>query len=548
MAAQVISIVQRLRPPPVRDWSPQEMAEFYRVESALLQAGLALESERGISDEGDPWFCFCRQDTGEVFIHFARVDGQYVVDGAAFAAPARGRDFGALVRDLIGRHPLSAVRRPQGNVHLHPAALLIALVGAAFFQSGHAKAAEAPGHEGDSGAPAKPEGRRGLLINVGAAPLPTTGEPGRTVALDPAEVAAILTGVAIGLGEATAAAQRTAVPASAPTPSALQGFMAHTAIAPDPAPPVSGRPSTLSTLSGAETRAALTVVAAFTDLARLKVAAAVLAPVASHAPATVGVEAAPAALAAPATSAPSAPATSETPPPRPVLLVTLAEGPLPQVAAVALATADGAFGKVEASRLMHVDTLPAFLASLILRGEILEVAAPPASATPPAGSLTPPAVGAPDPLHDAAGQPPHTGAGGHDDAAPPPATPSGAAGDAGAADSAPPAPAAPPAAVVQPPAPAPAEVAPVPAPATPAVPVVPHHDPKIDAFILDFVTKVTRVAVVVSDHEVVFYDPHITEVLKPGEILDSITWKLGDGSSVSLVGLASDLHGYHGVG
>ena len=142
MAAQVFSFAAaRSREPLSRDWSRQELAEFYRVESALLQAGLQLEGERGLSDEGDPWFVFCRADTGEVFIHFARVDGVYVVDGAAFAVPARGRDFGALVRDLIASHPLATVRRPGSNIMLHPAALLIALVGAAFFHSGKAHAA-----------------------------------------------------------------------------------------------------------------------------------------------------------------------------------------------------------------------------------------------------------------------------------------------------------------------------------------------------------------------------------------------------------------------
>ena len=29
------------------DWSSREMAEFYRVESALIQAGLKIDTERG---------------------------------------------------------------------------------------------------------------------------------------------------------------------------------------------------------------------------------------------------------------------------------------------------------------------------------------------------------------------------------------------------------------------------------------------------------------------------------------------------------------------
>lgn len=165
MVAQVLPFFPRPEPQ-ARDWTQQELAEFYRVESALLQAGVQLESDRGLSDEGDPWFIFCRGDTGDVFIHFARIDGVYVVDGAAFEAPVRGPDFGALVRQLIGRYPLAKIREARSsNVFVHPAALLIALVGAAFFNAGDARAAEA-------GEP-REGGRRASLIlasNASAAP------------------------------------------------------------------------------------------------------------------------------------------------------------------------------------------------------------------------------------------------------------------------------------------------------------------------------------------------------------------------------------------
>jgi hypothetical protein len=44
------------RPPKSSDWNQQELSDFYRVESALLQGGLSVTTDRGISDEGDPWF------------------------------------------------------------------------------------------------------------------------------------------------------------------------------------------------------------------------------------------------------------------------------------------------------------------------------------------------------------------------------------------------------------------------------------------------------------------------------------------------------------
>ena len=132
MVAQVVSFFNRVRATP--DWSQQELAEFYRVEAALIQAGIQVETDRGLSDEGDPWFIFCRAEDGEVVIHFARYDGQYIIAGPAYEGIARGRDFAALTRDLISRHPLVQPRGPtkKNNVVLHPAAFLIAIVGTAF--------------------------------------------------------------------------------------------------------------------------------------------------------------------------------------------------------------------------------------------------------------------------------------------------------------------------------------------------------------------------------------------------------------------------------
>ncbi len=74
MSAEVFSLFGRRRATP-RDWSTPEIAEFYRVEAALLQAGLRVTSDRGLTDEGDPWFIFCRAEDDEVIIHLARIDG-----------------------------------------------------------------------------------------------------------------------------------------------------------------------------------------------------------------------------------------------------------------------------------------------------------------------------------------------------------------------------------------------------------------------------------------------------------------------------------------
>lgn len=154
MAAQIVSIFQRQprQAPASNDWTQQELAEFYRVESALIRAGLSIETDRGMSDEDEPWFVFLRAEDGEVVIHFARIDGEYLIAGPAYERVARGFDFNGLVRNMIARHPLIQPRRRDGNVFMHPAALLIAIVGTAFFKTGEAKAMD----EGKAPAARKP--------------------------------------------------------------------------------------------------------------------------------------------------------------------------------------------------------------------------------------------------------------------------------------------------------------------------------------------------------------------------------------------------------
>ena len=145
MAAQVVSFFRQIKPS--YNWTQRELAEFYRVEGALIQAGLRLETDRGVTDEGDPWFVFCHLEGGDVFIHFARINGEYIAVGASLERVVRGNDFPALVQEMLNAPAFSMAKaRNHSNIFLHPTALLIALVGGAFFHSNNAKAAELSRH------------------------------------------------------------------------------------------------------------------------------------------------------------------------------------------------------------------------------------------------------------------------------------------------------------------------------------------------------------------------------------------------------------------
>lgn len=167
--AQVFSF---FRQPAPRDWSPQDIAEFYRVELVLIQAGLRITSARGLSDEGDPWFVFCRAEDDEVIVHFARIDGSYVISSPAYCNNAVGRDFRSLVRGLIESHPMLQLRPRGDNLFLHPSALLVVLVATALFKLSPAAAATPAAPDGADTAAVRLRGGGLAVVPVpGLAPL-----------------------------------------------------------------------------------------------------------------------------------------------------------------------------------------------------------------------------------------------------------------------------------------------------------------------------------------------------------------------------------------
>ena len=127
---------------------------------------MKISTDRGVSDEGDPWFVFCREEGGDPVVHFARIDGQYIIASPAYKGVARGLDFRSMVQDLISRHKLAPVHKEQkSNIFMHPAALLVIVVGTAFFKTpGEARADEA--HKKDA-APNTADGSGDSVTHVG---------------------------------------------------------------------------------------------------------------------------------------------------------------------------------------------------------------------------------------------------------------------------------------------------------------------------------------------------------------------------------------------
>ena len=120
------------QPPKKRWWNNQELAEFYRVSDIMAHAGLKVESESGVSDEGEPWFAFVRADTEEVIAHFAKIDDVFIAVSSVTQDIYRGSDVRDLINQLLERHPLMTPPSNNGRVVLHPRMVLVAFVAAAF--------------------------------------------------------------------------------------------------------------------------------------------------------------------------------------------------------------------------------------------------------------------------------------------------------------------------------------------------------------------------------------------------------------------------------
>jgi hypothetical protein len=95
-----------------RDWSRHELALFHVAANLLRKT---VETDRGVTDEGDPWFVFCDADSGEVLAHFARIGGQYIA--CVFEDALTGRVLADLAAHFLDDH---AHRGPVPGSPLKP--------------------------------------------------------------------------------------------------------------------------------------------------------------------------------------------------------------------------------------------------------------------------------------------------------------------------------------------------------------------------------------------------------------------------------------------
>ena len=122
---------------PQLDWSQQELAELYRVRDRLTQSGIAVSVEIGLTDEAEPWAVFVHSETGDAFVHIARLDGHVVVANMTANVVYRGQNFRAITDQMLDAAPLVMPRPGAGDskVVMHPRSVFTAFVAAAIVLS-----------------------------------------------------------------------------------------------------------------------------------------------------------------------------------------------------------------------------------------------------------------------------------------------------------------------------------------------------------------------------------------------------------------------------
>ncbi len=162
MTATILSFGRRQpNTPPLpakMPWQNQDLAELYRVRDRLCAAGLDVEVEAGVTDEGDPWFVYVQAGSDNVVVHIARIDSEIHVINCVTGGTYTGTSFREVSDRMLEDAPLalSTQVRRGSNVVLHPSAFLTAFVAAAIMlvdllEHGRAEAATHHGDASDAG-------------------------------------------------------------------------------------------------------------------------------------------------------------------------------------------------------------------------------------------------------------------------------------------------------------------------------------------------------------------------------------------------------------
>jgi hypothetical protein len=95
-------------------WSTHELALFCRAATLLSSENVCIETDYGLTDEGEPWLVFCDTESGDILGHFARMNEEYVACVPFRRGALRSWDLSDLLSHFLGQRGIawSAVTHP----------------------------------------------------------------------------------------------------------------------------------------------------------------------------------------------------------------------------------------------------------------------------------------------------------------------------------------------------------------------------------------------------------------------------------------------------
>jgi len=84
-------------------WSQYELLQLHRTAKLLRDAGICLETDSGVTDEREPWFVLCDDESNEVIVHFARLSGMYVICSPFLKGSLSGGAFPDVIDRFLRR-------------------------------------------------------------------------------------------------------------------------------------------------------------------------------------------------------------------------------------------------------------------------------------------------------------------------------------------------------------------------------------------------------------------------------------------------------------
>ena len=96
------------------DWSKEELGHLQRAAHFVRKLKISVETDHGVTDEGDPWFVICDASSDEVLVHFCRIRDRYIACAPFLESSLTGYIFTDLIECFLDRHAAIAAQSAYG--------------------------------------------------------------------------------------------------------------------------------------------------------------------------------------------------------------------------------------------------------------------------------------------------------------------------------------------------------------------------------------------------------------------------------------------------